>query len=348
MLGGSPYTEASMETQNLLSVEQKQFFDTNGYIILERFFNEVQVSEFKQRIDHFWMDRGKGNPLTIDCYLDRKDPNSRWLFREVHGDARNHPYKLNDTHLVDGLIQEFSISERLAKILKELLGAPASVCNSLLFERGSQQGPHFDTFYMPSKTPNKMCASWIAIDPVTDANGPLFYYPGSHLMEPYKFSDGTLRATQEEFPKAMDFIRKKLEEHDLKAVHFYPNPGDVLIWHAQLLHGGSAIKDMSQTRASLVTHYWTTLDFPDPTQHIDLGDGRLILKKPHQAAISREEHKMVDEFVNGLTTPKEHRVGLPLNFDPRSYLLMNPDVFRAAWDPYTHYKLHGQAEGRKW
>jgi len=38
--------------------------------------------------------------------------------------------------------------------------------------------------------------------------------------------------------------------------------GDVLIWHAQLLHGGRPILDRARTRASLVVHYWRACDLP--------------------------------------------------------------------------------------
>ena len=32
--------------------------------------------------------------------------------------------------------------------------------------------------------------------------------------------------------------------------------GDVFIWHANLIHGGSPIKDHSLTRKSMVIHYY--------------------------------------------------------------------------------------------
>jgi ectoine hydroxylase-related dioxygenase (phytanoyl-CoA dioxygenase family) len=216
----------------------------------------------------------------------------------------------------------------------------------MMFERGSHQRAHFDTFYMPSKTRNKMCASWIAIDKVTETNGPLFYYPRSHLLEPFRFSSSGLNAFAAEMPAAEAYIKRIIEEYSLEERRFYPQPGDVLIWHAQLLHGGSPIIDRGQTRKSLVTHYWTTLDCPDSADWIVISEGRYLLRKPHQQAVSKSEQ--IDNFVLGLATPREHLDSAPAEFDPRSYLSRNMDVLRAAIDPYTHYHLYGRKEGRAW
>jgi hypothetical protein len=38
-------------------------------------------------------------------------------------------------------------------------------------------------------------------------------------------------------------------------VRFAPRRGDVLIWSADLVHGGSSEMDPDSTRRSLVTHY---------------------------------------------------------------------------------------------
>jgi hypothetical protein len=38
--------------------------------------------------------------------------------------------------------------------------------------------------------------------------------------------------------------------------------GDVLIWHANLTHDGAPVKNIGQTRHSLVTHFCLTGDEP--------------------------------------------------------------------------------------
>jgi hypothetical protein len=45
------------------------------------------------------------------------------------------------------------------------------------------------------------------------------------------------------------------EERGLKTETFMAKKGDVLIWHADLMHGGVPIQDPRQTRKSLVAHF---------------------------------------------------------------------------------------------
>jgi phytanoyl-CoA hydroxylase len=270
-------------TLDQLTLGQACCFSEEGYVVLERHFDSDQIARFKAHIDELWEARA-GCPLVIDGYEDYLGGSKaeRTFFAHAHDGMRNFPYKLNDTHLIDPLIREFALDPRLVASLTQLLGSTPLVCNTLLFERSSQQTAHFDTFYMPSPTPNKMAAAWIAFDPVTDTNGPLVYYPKSHLIKPFRFSNGGITALEGEAADAERCIARIISEHGLEKVEFYPRPGDVLIWHAQLLHGGGSILNMHETRTSLVTHYWTALDYPDPAQHIVVGPGRLMLKKPHQ------------------------------------------------------------------
>jgi hypothetical protein len=245
-------------------------------------------------------------------------------------------------------VQELVADGKLMDIHGEQLSATPIDCGTLLFELGSEQDAHFDTFYMPSETPNKMCATWIAIDQVTETNGPLIYYPKSHLIEPFMFATGKISANPMEMPAATAHIKRIIDEYKLEEHRFYPKPGDVLIWHAQLLHGGSPILDLHETRTSLVTHYWTTLDCSNPADWVVLGEGRRMLRRPYHSAISKAQRTAIDDFVNRLTTPPEHLVDLPPGFDPRGYLLRNPDVYHGGADPYTHYFLWGRSEGRSW
>ena len=45
-------------------------------------------------------------------------------------------------------------------------------------------------------------------------------------------------------------------------VHYFPKKGDILFWHAGLVHGGSEITDESLTRQSIVGHYCPNSEWP--------------------------------------------------------------------------------------
>jgi hypothetical protein len=63
--------------------------------------------------------------------------------------------------------------------------------------------------------------------------------------------------------EADSMMASKLAESGLAPQTFLGKAGDVLIWHEELAHGGTPILDMSLTRKSLVTHYWSQSCVPD-------------------------------------------------------------------------------------
>ena len=91
-----------------------------------------------------------------------------------------------------------ALDARLARVLGELLDSRPVLINTLSMNYGTQQKYHFDTFYMPPPTTNKMVAAWIALDDVGAENGPLRYVPGSHRIRPYRFSTGKLNVVKGE------------------------------------------------------------------------------------------------------------------------------------------------------
>ncbi len=332
----------------MLTEDQKRSFDENGFLVLPGLFSPDAVEALRERLDRLWATRAQVADVAIDVNFGLPDE-ARSFFAKVGEAARTRPYKLLDLHLVDDLVRDACTAPALAGAVKSLLGATPLVCNSLFFEWGSQQYPHFDTFFMPSETPNMMAASWIALDPVTARNGPVYYYPKSHLIEPYRFSHGKTNAIFSELETgAAAHIDRIVAEHRLKKEFFTAEPGDVLIWHAQLLHGGSPIADRAQTRRSIVTHYWTEVDFPSPDQRIELGPDRWVLRKPHQYVIDEAVLAEVDAFLAVLEPSSELSATLPASFDARRYLARNQDVLAARANPWTHYAEHGRREGRIW
>lgn len=246
-----------------LSTEQKQFWEDNGYILLKGHYSSDEIDSINALIDSLWKSRKKLDAsYVIDVFVGSEDER-RVYFADAPKNARFKPYKLNDLYLSQAPVRNMVAGPQLAPILAELLEGKTMICNSLNFEFGSQQEYHFDTFYMPSPTPNKMIASWIALENATEENGPLSYYPGSHKIPPYHFSSGSTIIVEEEMPAFEEYIYGEIEKRGLKPETLLAEKGDVLIWHSQLFHGGSKITNPKKTRKSLVTHYFTHEDFPD-------------------------------------------------------------------------------------
>lgn len=272
----------------MLSLEElKKFWEENGYIHLKNFFSSMYIDQINQLIEDIWS--GKkilDGSYTIDTFIGT-EKEKRVYFRDVQMDARRHPYKINDLFLSSKLVRDMVAGEELAPILQILLGGFPMVCNSLNLEYGSQQDYHFDTFYMPSPSPNKMVASWIALEDTTEQSGPLTYYPGSHKIPPFLFSNNKTVIIDNELPAFNDYILKQIAEHGLQEQTLLAEKGDVLIWHSQLFHGGKPILDKKKTRKSMVTHYFTKEDFPD-IQTPQISEQSCYMKRPYHPIFEQE------------------------------------------------------------
>jgi phytanoyl-CoA hydroxylase len=250
--------------------------------VLPGFFSPERMRSVVAEIDQLWRERTTDDHgLVIDVYIDTPDER-RIRLRDAEDEARRHPYKLNDVYLVSDGVRETILDPGLVASIGELLDGAPIVCNSLSFERGSQQRFHFDTFYMPPPVENKMLASWIALEDCDPRAGPLRYYPGSHRIPPYRFSDGRLNVALDEMPDFDEYIEKQIADEGLDWTAFAARAGDVFIWHAQLYHGGAPIDDMSLTRRSLVTHYFRAQDM-DAVSVEDIGGERYYLRREHQS-----------------------------------------------------------------
>jgi ectoine hydroxylase-related dioxygenase (phytanoyl-CoA dioxygenase family) len=248
----------------VLTQEQTKFWHDNGYLLLKKFYSRREINSINKVVDDLWSKRSSlDSSYVIDIFVETEQE-KRVFFRDAPIEARDKPYKLNDLFLSSEEIRQMAAGQRIAPILRELLeGDLPMICNSLTFEFGSQQDYHFDTFYMPSPTPNKMIASWVALEKAHKKNGPLTYYPRSHKIPPYLFSNGTTLRIPEEMPAFFAYMGEQIEQRGLQPQLLLAKKGDVLIWHSQLYHGGSPILNARKTRKSLVTHYFTKEDFPE-------------------------------------------------------------------------------------
>ncbi|MCI0653522.1 MAG: phytanoyl-CoA dioxygenase family protein [Methylococcaceae bacterium] len=163
----------------------------------------------------------------------------------------------------------------IASLLEIIFEEKPIATQSLLFERGSQQGIHQDPTYVVFDKPLFLAASWIALEDVRQGTGELIGWEGSHLIPPYLFSGKykswlSARDGLEQHKAYLNHIRTECEKLNCRRFHFLPKKGDVFIWINNFAHGGAAIKDEKKTRKSLVTHYTGKSILPNFAHFTDL------------------------------------------------------------------------------
>ncbi|WP_218127033.1 phytanoyl-CoA dioxygenase family protein [Catalinimonas alkaloidigena] len=149
----------------------------------------------------------------------------------------------------------------LEALLGFLLGKPVKLFQSINFLKGSQQSAHSDSIHMTTYPLGYMIAAWIALEDIDPGSGPLFYYPGSHrlpyvLNEDFDHGGNYFLIGEQAYARYEAAIKSVLEKQNLPQETFLAQKGDVLLWHANLLHGGSPVLDPQRTRKSMVLHYF--------------------------------------------------------------------------------------------
>ena len=182
---------------------------------------------------------------------------------EPAGDGDQLPGRFLNPHKRVGQFCRVAKQRELTRWLERLLGHPIKLLQTIASHKGSQQSAHSDSIHMTTYPLGYLAAAWIAFEDIGPDAGPLEFYPGSHRL-PYVFSHdlqisvddmknegyASYRARYE------PFVQKLIAEHGLQPRYFEARKGDVLIWHANLLHGGAQRGDLRLTRKALVGHYF--------------------------------------------------------------------------------------------
>lgn len=209
-------------------------FDQQGYAILYHYFSEATIDRINAEVQQL-METGAlrfryGNKLMFGI---RKS----------------------------AFLKSIGKDPQLLELLSSLLQGPATLFQSINFLSGSEQHTHSDSIHMTTYPEGGLLGVWIALEDITLENGPLHYYPGSHQLPYYLNSDfdnigNAFFTGPHDYSDYEKMIEQKIQSMPLKKEVFLAKKGDVLIWHANLLHGGEPHQNKLLSRKSMVLHYF--------------------------------------------------------------------------------------------
>ena len=233
----SPFFEEVLAQQKNLSkeeIEQARFYSKNGYLVLKNAVPNENVNEARQVLEtdlnhHF----SKDNPRALNLWKQSK------------------------------VLKHLACLPNVLMLLEKLYGREVIPFQTLNFSAGSQQNPHSDTIHFNSFPEKFMAAAWIALEDMDEENGTVVYYPGSHKLKTYDYTD----LSPEYSPsQSLDdnfyvntyepFIQELMKTQGIEPKILTIKKGDVLIWSANLVHGGLSVKDATRTRWSQVVHFY--------------------------------------------------------------------------------------------
>jgi phytanoyl-CoA hydroxylase len=209
-------------------------FDKNGFAIWRNFISGEQADDIDSEITRFLKDG------TIKFKYGNK------IMFAIHQSLQ---------------LRNIGMRKDLIEILSALMGREAVLFQSINFINGSEQRTHSDSIHMTTYPLGGLIACWLALEDIGPDQGPLHYYPGSHRLPYYLNSDydnegSALLTGSKTYGEYEDFIAGKIREQTLQKQIFTAKKGDLLIWHANLFHGGEPHIDKSKSRKSVVFHYF--------------------------------------------------------------------------------------------
>lgn len=223
------YNELSHEDQqSLLNYEEQ------GYAILQQYVSEDSIAQINQAIDK-GLENGRYEFIN----------NGKIMFA---------------FHSIPAL-KAIGTNAKLLELLDVLIDGKAVLFQSINFKMGSEQHTHSDSIHMTTYPLGGLLGAWIALEDIEEDNGPLHYYPGSHKLPYYLNKDydnegNDIMIGDKSYDAYEDMIAEKIKEHQIVKKTFTAKKGDLLIWHANLFHGGNEHTNKSKTRKSVVFHYF--------------------------------------------------------------------------------------------
>jgi phytanoyl-CoA hydroxylase len=237
------------------TAERIRVFVRDGYLVVPQAVSPALLDQLNEDIERVWRQEVPG--LMIETFMVEPGTGQAHVV-PVEPQYRYGSTKLLDTYSRLASAREASAAPAVVRFLRAIFDDGPRAFQQLHFTMGSQQRIHKDTAYV--KVDNNamaLVATWLALEDIQAGTGELEYYVGSHRSPDYLF--GGISKWMEHAPEQHDDFLDSLDRDAERLGHvkssFLAKAGDVLIWHADLAHGGSAITNPGVTRKSLVTHY---------------------------------------------------------------------------------------------
>jgi ectoine hydroxylase-related dioxygenase (phytanoyl-CoA dioxygenase family) len=218
----------------------------HGYVVFPKAVDEDVIDEFLSLFEAAW---DAVPSVTSLHWKQQLVPMERKYYDEVTKVCELHGYFARSEELI--------FPPPVLRFLTQIYERPPVAFQTMTMRKGSQENLHIDTGPLTLTEPMSMAASWLALEDVQPLSGEFQFIPGSHRL-PEQLNYGTDKAHHGDFVEYDKVLQRTLrlcEERGLKTETFMAKKGDVLIWHADLMHGGAPIQDMTRTRKSLVAHF---------------------------------------------------------------------------------------------
>ncbi|KAE9597297.1 hypothetical protein Lal_00007273 [Lupinus albus] len=233
-----------------LSSDQLQFFNSQGYLVIESFASKDEIEAMIKRMQQLVDDFDPSSTASIFSTKNQQQSTDDYFYESVHkvsyffeekafGDDGNlkQPKQLSINkvghalHEIEPAFKKFSSSEKISSLMYSLgYKRPAIMQSMYIFKQpgiGGEVVPHQDSSFLYTE-PETCTGLWLALEDANIINGCLWAIPGSHksgLVRRFlRDKDGV------KFDRpSPSYDRKDFVPIDVKA-------GSLVVIHGDLIH----------------------------------------------------------------------------------------------------------------
>eukprot|EP00518_Triparma_eleuthera_P001181 CAMPEP_0182458214 /NCGR_PEP_ID=MMETSP1319-20130603/3598_1 /TAXON_ID=172717 /ORGANISM="Bolidomonas pacifica, Strain RCC208" /LENGTH=380 /DNA_ID=CAMNT_0024656853 /DNA_START=245 /DNA_END=1387 /DNA_ORIENTATION=+ len=247
-------------------------------------------------------------------------------------DCRNfHQDRFADVDSVRNLAMNYDIRAMLAS----LHGHEPYPFQTLNYPKSSLARTHSDYIHFAAHPLPLMSAAWVALQDIDPDSGPVFYFEGSHVINPYNMQDFGLEDRTKgplNYAKYQDIVTAYMRSSSFPYKEAVFPKGWVLIWSSNLVHGGPPAKDPSLARLSQVTHYffrnsnynWAPVASDVDNDAITYYDEEAVKRKWGRTGTAKERREMSKFKIGPCDLMTRNKPNVP---NPCTYHHKIPKVF---------------------
>ncbi|ESR61485.1 hypothetical protein CICLE_v10016178mg [Citrus x clementina] len=184
-----------------LNSDNLNFFNSQGYVVLESFASDEEIEAMRKQMDHLLdgfdcstssvFSTTNQQKVTDDYFYESAEKISFFFEEKAFGDDGNlkQPKELSINkvghalHELDPVFKKFSHSEKTSNLLHSLgYKRPVDIQSMYIFKQpgiGGEVVPHQDNSFLITE-PSTCTGLWLALEDATIINGCLWAIPGSH------------------------------------------------------------------------------------------------------------------------------------------------------------------------
>ncbi|XP_066489708.1 phytanoyl-CoA dioxygenase, peroxisomal [Tiliqua scincoides] len=232
---------------DLLSPEQRYFYEENGYLVIKNLVSSEEIDHFRDEFTKICKNEVKVPGLVImkDVAIAKSEfvPDQRAVT------------KIQDFQHHEELFRYCTLPQ-IVKYVECFTGPNIMAMHTMLINKPPDPGKktsrhpmHQDLHYFPFRPADRIVAAWTAMERIDRRNGCLVVLPGTHK--------GSLK--QHDYPEWEGGVNKMyhgVRDYDKNAprIHLVMEKGDTVFFHPLLIHG-SGMNRTEGFRKAISCHY---------------------------------------------------------------------------------------------